>query len=165
MKPKRTLVSRLSAGRWPYVVSGAAVSVSAWTGARAAGRSDTWYASLDKPGWQPPAWAFPAVWTPFYASIAWSAGHAVSRADGRRRRALMIGFGANLALNASWTWLFFGRRSPTAGVWGTVLLDASNLQLVRQVWRGDPKAAAALAPYTGWCLFATALSASLARRN
>ncbi|WP_166025713.1 TspO/MBR family protein [Streptomyces chilikensis] len=151
--------------RWPYLAAGAAVGLSAWVGARAAGPSDDWYAELDKPSWQPPAKAFPAVWTPLYATIAWSAGRALSRAGGRERRALATGFGVNLALNSAWTWLFFARRSPSDGVWGALLLDASNLQLIRRVARGDRTAAAALAPYAGWCLFATALSASIARRN
>jgi tryptophan-rich sensory protein len=141
------------------------VGVGAWLGARAAVPSDDWYASLDKPSWQPPAKAFPLVWTPLYATIAWSAGRSLSRADRRERRALAARFGANLALNSAWTWLFFARRSPVAGVWGSLLLDASNLQVIRRVARGDRTAAAALAPYAAWCLFATALSASIARRN
>ncbi len=151
--------------RWPYPAATATVGLSAWVGARAAGPSDDWYAGLDKPSWQPPARAFPVVWTPLYATIAWSAGRALSRARGRERRALAAAFGANLALNAAWTWLFFARRSPADGVWGALLLDVSNLHLVRRVARGDRTAAAALAPYAGWCLFATALSASIARRN
>ncbi|MFF8593958.1 TspO/MBR family protein [Streptomyces sp. NPDC015220] len=162
---KRTTSRGTPTGRWAYAVAGAAVALGAWTGARAAGPSDSWYASLDKPDWQPPARAFPVVWTALYASMAWSAGHAVTRAGGRQRRALVTGFGTNLALNSAWTWLFFALRSPAAGVGGALLLDASNLRLVRRVARSDPKAAAALVPYAGWCLFATALSASIARRN
>ena len=71
----------------------------------------------------------------------------------------------NLVLNVSWTWMFFGLRSPRAGLAGTVLLDISNVELIRRVARADPRAAAALAPYALWCAFATALNASIARRN
>lgn len=151
--------------RWPYTAASAAVAVSGWVGARAAGPSDDWYAGLDKPSWQPPAKAFPAVWTPLYATIAWSAGRSLDRARGRERRALAAWFGADLALNASWTWLFFARRSPAAGFAGALLLDAANLGLIRRVARVDRPAAAALLPYAGWCLFATALSGSITRRN
>jgi tryptophan-rich sensory protein len=73
--------------------------------------------------------------------------------------------GVNLALNAGWTWMFFGLRRPRAGLAGTVLLDLSNLELIRRMARTDPRAAAALAPYAAWCVFATALNASIARRN
>ncbi|MEU6404242.1 TspO/MBR family protein [Streptomyces sp. NPDC046985] len=154
-----------SEGRWAYAAAGAAVGLAAWAGARATGPSDAWYKTLNKPDWQPPTWAFPVVWTPLYASIAWSAGHALNRSRGRERAALAAGFGVNLAVNAAWTWLFFGRRSPASGVGGALLLDASNLALIRRVARSDPKAAAALGPYAGWCGFATVLSASIARRN
>ncbi|PWJ03244.1 TspO protein [Streptomyces sp. NWU49] len=165
MRTKHRTPRDRSGGRWTYAAAGAAVGLSAWVGGRAAAPSDAWYASLDKPAWQPPTRVFPAVWTPLYASIAWSAGHAVNRARGGERRALVAGFGTNLALNAAWTWLFFARRSPAAGVWGALLLDASNLRLIRRVARSDRKAAAVLASYAGWCAFATALSASLTRRN
>jgi len=149
----------------PYAGAALAVTAAALVGARASGPASPWYRSLDRPRWQPPPWVFPAVWTPLYASIAWSAGHALGRATGRERAALAASYGTNLALNAGWTWLFFGLRSPAAGVAGSVLLDAHNLRLIGRVARHDPAAAAALAPYAGWCLFATALSGSLARRN
>jgi tryptophan-rich sensory protein len=39
----------------------------------------------------------------------------------------------NLALNAGWNWLFFGLRSPRAGLAGTVLLDVSHAELIRRI--------------------------------
>ncbi|GLW73841.1 TspO and MBR-like protein [Kitasatospora phosalacinea] len=141
------------------------MTAAALVGARAAGPAGSWYRSLDEPRWQPPPWAFPAVWTPLYASIAWSAGHALGRTRGRERAALAAAYGTNLTLNAGWTWLFFGLRSPAAGTAGCLLLDADTLHLIRRTARHDPAAATALVPYAAWCLFATALSASLARRN
>ncbi|MFF4341304.1 TspO/MBR family protein [Kitasatospora sp. NPDC001540] len=149
----------------PYAGAALAVTAAALAGARAVGPAGPWYRSLDKPRWQPPPWVFPAVWTPLYASIAWSAGHALGRVDGRERTALAAAYGTNLVVNAGWTWLFFGLRSPAAGVAGCLLLDADTLRLIRRTARRDPAAATALAPYAAWCLFATALSASLARRN
>ncbi len=29
-----------------------------------------WYETLLKPGWTPPGWVFPVVWTPLYVAIA-----------------------------------------------------------------------------------------------
>ena len=46
-----------------------------------------------------------------------------------------------------------------------LVLDALNLELWRQAVRRDGKAAAALAPYVAWSLFATALNADIWRRN
>ncbi|MFF5900836.1 TspO/MBR family protein [Streptomyces argenteolus] len=153
-------------GTWQaYAFSAAAVSACAALGAKAVDADSAWYRALDKPRWQPPSWAFGAVWTPVYASVAWAGGHAVSRARGRTRSRLAVSLAANLTLNASWNWAFFNRRSPGAGVLGTLLLDASNIELIRRTARVDPLAARALLPYAGWCLFATGLNAALARRN
>lgn len=73
--------------------------------------------------------------------------------------------GVNLVLNAAWNQLFFRRRSPQAGLVGTLLLDVSNVHLIRRMAATDRAAAAALTPYAAWCLFATALNVSLVRRN
>jgi translocator protein len=61
--------------------------------------------------------------------------------------------------------MFFGLRSPKAGLAGTVLLDLSNAELIRRAARTDPRAAGALVPYAVWCAFATVLNADIARRN
>ncbi|MFC8230353.1 TspO/MBR family protein [Streptomyces sp. NPDC057287] len=143
----------------------AAVAVTAVAGARAVDADSAWYKALDKPRWQPPSWAFGAVWTPLYASVAWAAGQGLSRARGSERARLAAGVGVNLALNVAWNHLFFRRRSPRAGLAGTVLLDVSNIHLARRLAATDRAAAAALAPYAAWCLFATALNVSLVRRN
>ncbi|GGQ73647.1 hypothetical protein GCM10010261_45590 [Streptomyces pilosus] len=145
--------------------SAAAVTAAAVAGARAVDADSTWYRSLDKPAWQPPGWAFGAVWTPLYATVAWSAGRGLSRTRGRQRTRLATALAVNLVLNAGWNHAFFRRRSPRAGLAGTLALDLSNAHLVRRMAGADRTAAAALAPYAAWCLFATALNASLVRRN
>ncbi|RKE23492.1 TspO/MBR family protein [Streptomyces sp. TLI_171] len=155
-----------SGRRWPaYAATAAAVTATAVLGARAVDPDSTWYRSLAKPPWQPPSWAFGAVWTPLYASIAWAGGRALAAAEGRDRAALATSLGVNLGLNSAWNWLFFRRQSPAAGLVGTSLLDVSNAELIRRTQRTDPTAAAALLPYAAWCVFATALNADIARRN
>lgn len=148
-----------------YALTTAAAGAAATAGALPVDPDSAWYRDVVKPRWQPPPQAFGAVWPPLYVSIAWAAGRALARARGRPRRALAASLGVNLVLNATWTWLFFGLRSPRAGLAGTVLLDISNVELIRRVARTDPRAAAALAPYALWCGFATALNASIARRD
>jgi benzodiazapine receptor len=152
--------------RWrTYAATSAAVAASAALGAAAVDPDSVWYLSLRKPSWQPPSWAFGAVWTPLYASIAWAGGAALVKADARERRALAASLGVNLALNTAWNWAFFKRRSPQAGLVGTLLLDLSNAQLIRTTARTDAKAAVALIPYAAWCAFATALNAAIAKAD
>ncbi len=142
------------------------MATTAAAGARAVDADSAWYRALRKPDWQPSPWAFGAVWTPLYATIAYAAGHAFGRADDvRLRRRLAGSLAINLTLNAAWNWLFFARRSPAAGLAGTLLLDLSNADLLRRTARVDRRAARVLLPYAAWCCFATALNASIARRN
>jgi benzodiazapine receptor len=148
-----------------YGAAAAAVTATALAGARAVNTGTGWYQGLDRPPWQPPSWAFGAVWTPLYGSIAWAAGHAVLRTRGRQRRELIAAFTVNLTANAAWNWLFFGNRSVLGGLAGTVALDLSNADLIRRTARYDPTAAKALLPYAAWCLFATALNGAIAARN
>lgn len=163
--PQRPPVTRPSR-RWKtYAATTVAVASAAALGAAAVQPDSRWYRALAKPPWQPPSWAFGAVWTPLYATVAWAAGHALVQTEGREHDALAVGLGINLTVNAAWNWMFFGLRSTRAGLLGTLLLDVSNAELIRRVRRTDPTAAAALLPYAAWCAFATALNADIARRN
>jgi benzodiazapine receptor len=46
-----------------------------------------------------------------------------------------------------------------------LLLEASTVDLARRSGQVDPAAGVALLPYVAWVIFATALTAELARRN
>ncbi|MEO6510806.1 MAG: TspO/MBR family protein [Nocardioides sp.] len=119
--------------------------------------TSAWYRSLDKPSWQPPAWVFGPVWTALYASIAVGTARAMEEADEAERRSLERQLWANMALNAGWCWLFFTAQRPKVALAEIAVLEASTLALTRRV--------PALAPYAAWNGFATALNASIARRN
>lgn len=128
-------------------------------------RTDTlWYRTIDKPRWQPPAAAFPIVWTPLYAGIAYGTARAAD-AEPRSRNAFLALTTVDLALNAGWNWAFFDRQSPAAGMAVIGALDAANLALLREARERDERAATVLAPYVAWTLFATALNASIWLRN
>src|SRR5690349_10852454 len=71
-----------------------------------------WYPSLAKPSWTPAAWVFGPVWSTLYLSIA-VAGFVAWRQSGvTDARWAMAWFALQLALNASWSWVFFGLREP-----------------------------------------------------
>lgn len=73
----------------------------------------TWFPTLHKPSWNPPAWVFGPVWTILYAAMALAAWLVWKQRERRAkvRPALAIYFG-QLALNAVWSFLFFGLRRP-----------------------------------------------------
>lgn len=125
-----------------------------------------WYETLDRPDWRPPNWAFPVVWTLLYAMIA-AAGWLVWReAGGFAAAPVAFGFYAlQLALNAVWSWLFFGRKRPDlaliemGGLWLAILGNAVAFHAVL------PLAGWLLAPYLAWVTVAFALNLSILRRN
>jgi tryptophan-rich sensory protein len=126
----------------------------------------TWYATLAKPAWTPPGWLFGPVWTALYAMMGIAAArvwihHRHTRA-GRRSLAL---FAVHLVLNAAWSFLFFGLRSPGLGLADIVVLLAAIAALVAWWWRLDRVAALLLTPYLAWVSFATALNAAIWRLN
>ncbi|MFJ4988986.1 TspO/MBR family protein [Streptomyces sp. NPDC088732] len=149
----------------PYVGAAIAVAAAAATGAAAVDTNSAWYRELPKPPWQPPSWVFPTVWTPLYATIAWSAGRTWNRASEPERRNLVVALTVNLTLNAAWSWSFFAARSPRAGLASNLLLDVSNLHVIRTVSRSDRRGTAALLPYAAWCWYATALSAAIVQHD
>lgn len=147
------------------VKTGLATAATAASGAVATNPASDWYRSLDKPAWQPPPAAFPAVWTPLYALIAFAGARVLDRTAGPQRARFARAYAVDLALNAGWTALFFRARSPRSALVEIVALNAANVGLLRQAWRADRLAGASLLPYVAWTGFATALNASLAARN
>jgi benzodiazapine receptor len=74
-------------------------------------------------------------------------------------------FGAQLAANALWTWLFFAWRQ---GQWAFVeilVLIALIVATMKVFWRIRLLAGALLAPYLAWVCFATALTFAVWQRN
>lgn len=147
----------------------AGVTATAVAGGLATDPDGPYYSTLDKPSWQPPPPVYGIVWTPLYADIALSAGHAIARLgdEGRVReqRSLIAALGLNLALNAGWSWLFFRFHRPWVAAAECAVLTASSADLVRRVGAADRRAGIALAPYPAWCGFATVLTVAIARRN
>jgi len=126
----------------------------------------TWYASLNKPSFNPPNWVFAPVWTTLFvlmgisAYLVWNQG----LQNAPVKRALIM-FLVQLALNVFWSFLFFKLQSPTyAFVEITVLWIAIALTIVAFVRISRP-AAFLLIPYIVWVSFAAVLNSSIARLN
>jgi len=152
----------------------AATAATAAAGGVATDPDGGWYRSLRKPDWQPPAIAFPVVWTALYSDLAVSSAVALDSGAGtgagsktrqQELAAYRSALAANLVLNASWSWLFWRARQPWLAAAECAVLTASSADLVRRTYRLNRSAGVALAPYAAWCAFATALSTAVARLN
>lgn len=124
-----------------------------------------WYPTLKKPSFNPPSSVFGPVWTTLYAMMG-IADHIVARqgAGEEVMRARAI-YRIQLLFNVLWTVLFFGRRSPLAGLIEIIFLWSAILLTVIRFARISRLAALLLLPYLVWTTFAAALNASIWRLN
>lgn len=156
---------------WFKVAGGvtAAVAITAVTGSFLTDPDQRWYKRLKKPSWQPAPQVFPLAWTALYADIAATGSLTLAdilEEEGKNAaRTYMGALGTNLVLNASWCGLFFRAKKPWVAAAGAAALAASSADLVRRTYQRSPERGLLLAPYAAWCGFATALSASIARKN
>mgnify|MGYP005838745009 CR=1 FL=1 len=126
----------------------------------------TWYATLKKPPFSPPNWLFAPVWTTLFVLMGISAFLVWRRGlDDRLVRIALGIFGVQLILNILWSAMFFGLKSPLAGLidisilWIAILLTIINFFKISQV------ASFLLIPYILWVSFAAFLNFSLWRLN
>lgn len=123
-----------------------------------------WYAGLNKPAWTPPNWAFPVVWSLLFALNAW-AGWMIWEAVGMSRPDVLALYIASLALNAAWSWLFFGRKRMDLALMDVGLLWLSLVAVIAIFWSIRPAAALLVVPYLIWVTIAATLNREMIRLN
>lgn len=127
---------------------------------------NTWYATLKKPAFTPPAWLFGPAWTALFLLmgialyLVWSKGLPFSQI-----KTAVIFFIAQFALNILWSLLFFGVKSPLAGLIDIAVLWVLILLTIIAFYPISRTAGILLIPYILWVSFATALNAGVAVLN
>jgi len=146
---------------------GAVTAGAAWYGARYSrnGNRESWYRELDKPSFTPPDSVFPVVWTTIYALIAWSGWRIWSAAPSRNRNAALRLWLSQLAANARWSQLFFGKHRPKLALADILALESTIVSYIAAARKVDRAAANAFIPYAAWVAFATVLNAEIVRMN
>lgn len=118
----------------------------------------TWYASLSKPSWTPPRIAFPIVWPVLYLLMAISAWLLWLAPPSPAKTAALIGFAAQLFLNAIWSPVFFGRRDILGGLVIISILVVTLTFTIVMAFEVEWVPGVLLVPYLIWICFATALN-------
>ena len=127
-------------------------------GAFATLQAGSFYIQLVRPDWAPPPSIFGPVWTALYA-IMGIAAWLVWRTDGfRTAKVALTLFLIQLALNASWSWLFFGWHRGALAFLDTLLLWLLIVAMLVAFWRIRPVAGVLLIPYLLWVSFASVLN-------
>jgi tryptophan-rich sensory protein len=138
------------------------VAAAAFVGSRF--RPGPWYAALAKPTWNPPNWVFAPVWSVLYVAIAVAGWLYWRNASSGAVLALSL-WGAQLVLNASWSWLFFGLHSPALALVDISLLLVAIAFFIVLAHPISTAAAWLFVPYGVWVSFATALNVAIWHLN
>ena len=124
-----------------------------------------WYEALAKPSWRPPNWLFPPAWAVLYilmAIAAWLVWREAGFAGAPL--ALMLWF-AQLALNAAWSWIFFGLKRMDLAFVELSALWLAILATILAFALHSSTAAWLMAPYLAWVSFAGFLNLTMWRLN
>lgn len=125
-----------------------------------------WYATLTKPAFTPPSWVFGPVWISLYflmgisLYIVWT-----SESKTKTRKVFFIVFGIQLILNALWSLLFFGLKSPSLGLVDIILLDIMVIITIIYAKSISKFAAILLIPYLVWIIIASILNFAILLLN
>ncbi|WP_396636705.1 TspO/MBR family protein [Maribacter sp. R77961] len=118
-----------------------------------------WYLTLNKPSFNPPNWLFAPVWTVLYILMGIAAGWVWGK--GFHHKYVKTGlyhFGFQLLLNALWSIVFFGLKSPFYALWVILALLIMLILTIRWFKVVSKVAAILLIPYLVWVCFATLLN-------
>jgi tryptophan-rich sensory protein len=126
-----------------------------------------WYADLGKPAFNPPSWVFAPVWTMLFALmgiaawLVWIKMDSRFRENDRRIKIALWIFGGQLALNALWSIIFFGLKSPAWAFIEIIILWLAILAAIIAFAKISKTAAWFLVPYILWVSFAGYLNFSI----
>jgi benzodiazapine receptor len=140
----------------------ASFAAAALGGVVTGGSVRDWYPTLVKPAWNPPSWIFGPVWTVLYLAMAVAAWLVWRRVGWG---GALVWFAVQLALNATWSPVFFGMHRIGLALVNIVLLWLAIAGTTVAFWRVTPVAGWLFVPYLAWVSFATVLNFTLWRLN
>ena len=132
--------------------------VAAAIGSIASIQAPEFYLALSRPSWAPPPSVFGPVWSVLYLLMAIGAWIAVRVDPWTVAKPKMMLYGAQLVLNALWTWLFFSWHTGAGAFADIIVLWLLIAATIGAFWRAHKLAGALLLPYLLWVSFATALT-------
>lgn len=123
---------------------------------------DAWYATLEKPPFNPPNWVFAPVWFTLYVLIGIAGARTFLRDASSPAMFLWAG---QMVLNWAWspTWFTLHLLWPAFAIIITIL--ALIVGFIAVTWKTDRLSALLFLPYAAWVAFASTLNLSIAILN
>lgn len=140
-------------------------AVAAAGGAITASSVGSWYQTLQKPSFNPPDSIFGPVWTVLYGLMAVAGWRVWRRLGWHKGFEPLALFAVQLALNLTWSVLFFGLRRIGAALVCIVILWVAIAGTAATFRWIDRLSAWLLVPYLAWVLFAAVLNFEIWRLN
>jgi benzodiazapine receptor len=129
------------------------------------GFSNDWYAPLQKPGFQPPAWMFGVVWTILYALLGLAVAIVLAEPPSKMRRDGLWLFGGQLVLNFTWSPVFFAMHMIDVALVVLLAMLVMALTAARYFRALNALSGWLMLPYLLWLCLATALNYETGRLN
>ena len=131
------------------------------------GNMKEFYSSLVKPPLSPPGLLFPIAWGILYALMGAALYFVITSKRGGylEQRSALIYFALQLAVNFSWSIVFFGAESLVGGLFVILLLDLLVLITFVKFKEINKLSFWLLIPYLLWIFFATYLNIGFAILN
>jgi len=129
------------------------------------GYGNGWFDGLQKPFFMPPGWAFGVVWPILYALLGISLAMVLAEPPSERRRLALALFFAQLALNFSWSPIFFAAHDITLAKWVIFVMAILAAAAAGQFLRLRTTAAFLMIPYLAWLIFAATLNITIESLN
>lgn len=126
----------------------------------------SWYQTLIRPDWAPPAWLFGPVWSVLYIIIALSFGY-VGYLYYKKQIpfSVLLPFILNLIFNFVFTPIQFGLKSNLLASLDIILVLVTLVWALKAIYRKVAWVAYANIPYLLWVLFATVLQLNITYLN
>ncbi|MCX6316112.1 MAG: tryptophan-rich sensory protein [Bacteroidetes bacterium] len=127
---------------------------------------ESWYATINKPSWNPPNWIFGPVWTTLYFMmgialfLVWKADTSIEL-----KKIAFVLFAVQLALNFFWSFIFFRLHQPG---WALAEMLALWIFIILTIFafaQVNKTAAWLLVPYISWVSFAAILNYTIWKIN
>lgn len=125
----------------------------------------SWYPTLLKPVGTPPPWVFGPVWSTLYVLMGTAAWLVWQQRPAAGVTTALALFFVQLALNATWSFVFFGLRQPWLALIEILALLAAIIATITIFAQLSRLAFWLMTPYLAWVLYATLLNFGIWRLN
>jgi tryptophan-rich sensory protein len=125
-----------------------------------------WYATLQKPSFNPPNWLFGPVWTFLFIAMGVSLYLIWQRGlEKPETKKAFVFFIVHLLFNVLWSVIFFGLKNLGLAFGEIIILWVMILALALNFYKIDKVAGILLIPYLCWVSFASFLNFAISRLN